>query len=88
MVYINQTIKNRIYSLGTEKQLKFLSGKGGLTDEEYKLLILNHQNKPDSIIEDELCISKETRQEMEQLIKIKMAVAVFHCVDYTMEHED
>lgn len=84
---MNQTLKDKVYGKGTRKQLMFLAKCGGMNEEQVTLMLLAHDGKSDSCIEDMMNISKDTRKRIEDAIAAKLAIAVFHCIDVTMDCE-
>ena len=85
---MNQALKDRVYGKGTRRQLAYLAEIGGMNEEQLQLLMMLHDGKSDAYIEDTMSITKETRKRIEDAISAKLSIAIFHCIDFTMDAEE
>ena len=84
---MNQILKNRIYSYGTQKHVDLLAKLGGMNEEETKIFNLNHQGHTDLYIQEEMGISKSCLGRIEESISAKVKIAVFDCLNYRIDHD-
>ena len=83
---MNQNIKARVYQRGTKDQAKFMARISGMNEEQEKLFLLLHDGKDDDFIRDVLGLSKKSFDRVEDAVRVKLLLAVFDCINYTMEH--
>lgn len=83
---MNQILKERIYQMGTQKQINFMAHIGGMNEEEKQLFNRLHEGKPDSVIQDELNMSRKTYNRIEESVRAKLLLAVFECINHHMEN--
>ena len=82
---MNQILKDKVYHLGTPKQVEFMAELGGMNEEEKKIFRLIHDGKSDLFIQEEIGISKNGYVRVEEAIRAKLLLAVFDCINYRME---
>lgn len=82
---MNQILKDKVYHLGTPKQVEFMAELGGMNEEEKKIFRLIHDGKSDLFIQEEIGISKNGYARVEEAIRAKLLLAVFDCINYRME---
>lgn len=85
---MNQILKDRIYGKGTKKQAEFMALLGGMNTEETTLFMLLHEGHSDLFIQEEMCLDRKSFNRIEEAVKAKLTIAVFHCIDITYEHEN
>ena len=81
---MNQILKSAVYALGTADQLEFLADLGGMNAREKKFLMLLHEGQTDAFIESECGIDHKKYQSFEQMVRLKLTVAVFNCINQAM----
>lgn len=84
---MNQALKDRVYGKGTKKQLLYMAELGGMNEEQRTVLLMLHEGKSDTFIEDTMGITRETRKRIEDAISAKLSIAIFHCIDVAMDAE-
>lgn len=84
---MNQTLKDRFYSNGNSRHVKYVAKKGGMTDEEADLLRLLNEKRDDHYIMDSLSIDKNRLQALEKSVGIKTAYAILHAIDFCIHYE-
>lgn len=84
---MNQTLKDRFYSNGNARHVKYVAKKGGMTDEEADLLKLLNEKRDDHYIMDSLAIDKNRLQALEKSVGIKTAYAILHAIDFCIQYE-
>ena len=85
---MNQYLKDIVYGKGTQRQIDFLARLGGMTDEEYKVFNLIHQQATDLDIQLEMALDKKTYARVEESVRAKLLIAVFECINCHMEHKE
>lgn len=83
---MNQVLKDSVYGMGTQEQVDFLAVLGGMNEEDKTLFQLLHENKPDLFIENKMAIDRKTRSRIENLVRMKLGIAVFRCICFTMDN--
>lgn len=81
---MNQVLKNSVYRIANQKQVDYIAEKADLSEEEKQILIMWHKGINDLDIMEELYISKNAYEATEMIIKTKVAVSVFGCIDRCM----
>lgn len=81
---MNQILKNSIYTLGTQEQLDFLAVTGGMTESERRVLQMLHEDCTDLTIQESLGIPRKQYPSVEQMVRLKLALAVFECINKAM----
>ena len=84
---MNQIIKDVIYSKGTQRQIEFMANAGGMNDEEREVFQMIHEGKTDLYIQEEMSLSRKSLDRVVESIRAKLTIAIFHCIDYTMDKE-
>ena len=85
---MNQYLKDIVYGKGTQRQIDFLAHLGGMTDEEYKVFNLIHQQATDLDIQLEMALDKKTYARVEESVRAKLLLAVFECINCHLEHKE
>lgn len=85
---MNQAVKSAVYGKGTQRQLCFLADTGGMNDEERRLLQMIHDGKGDLDIQETLGLDRKARERVEESVRAKLTIAIFHCIDFTMWEEN
>ena len=84
---MNQTLKDRFYSIGTKLHIKYVAAAGGLTEEEAAVLSLLNEKRDDQYIMDALAIDKNRLQALEKNVGTKTACAILHAIDFCIQFE-
>ena len=84
---MNQTLKDRFYSIGTKRHIKYVAAAGGMTEEETAVLSLLHEKRDAQYIMDELAIDKNRLQALEKNVGAKTACAILHAIDFCIQFE-
>lgn len=84
---MNQYLKDAVYCTGTQTQVDYMINVGGMTEEEAHVFQLLHEGKPDDVIQDRLGMSRKYYERVENQVRRKLLVAVFHCIDTAMVAE-
>lgn len=84
---MNQTLKDRFYSNGNSRHVKYVAKMGGMTDEEADLLKLLNEKRDDRFIMDALSIDKNRLQALEKNVSTKTAYAILHAIDFCIQFE-
>lgn len=84
---MNQTLKDRFYSNGNIRHVKYVAKTGGMTEEEAELLKLLNEKRDDHYIMDALCIDKNKLQALEKNVSIKTAYAILHAIEFCIRYE-
>lgn len=83
---MNQAIKDMIYSLGTSRHINFMAFLGGMSDTEKRVLQMMHEGRTDLYIQTELCLNKDSFKQIEEIMRRKLTLAVFNCIDYRIDN--
>ena len=83
---MNQILKDSVYGKGTMRQIDFIAELGGMNAEEYRLFVLAHEGKSDNVIRDSMCLSRKAYDRLEASVRAKVAIAVFECINYRLNH--
>lgn len=78
---MNQVLKNSVYRIANQEQIDYIAQKADLLPEEEKILNLWHKGENDLDIMEEIGMSKNAYEATELIIKTKVAVSVFGCID-------
>lgn len=84
---MNQTLKDRFYSNGNSRHVRYVAKMGGMTNEEADLLKLLNEKRDDHHIMDSLAIDKNRLQALEKSVGIKTAYAILHAIDFCIQYE-
>ena len=84
---MNQTLKDRFYSNGTQRHIKYVASVGGMTEEETEVLKLLHEKRDDEFIMDALSMDKKRLAQVEKMVGMKTAYALLHAVDFCIKFE-
>lgn len=84
---MNQAFKERFYSNGTKRHIKYVASIGGMTEEESKVLELLHEKRDDNYIMDALSIDKKRLSQIEKMVSQKTAYAILHAIDFCIKFE-
>lgn len=84
---MNQYLKDAVYCTGTQSQVDYIKAAGGMTNEEVEVFQRLHEGKPDEVIQSELGMSRKYYERVENQVRRKLLVAVFHCIDVAMNSE-
>ena len=84
---MNQAIKERFYSNGTVRHIKYVASVGGMTEEEARVLQLLHEKRDDEFILDALAIDKKRLAQVEKMVGMKTACAILHAIDFCIKFE-
>lgn len=84
---MNQALKERFYSNGTQRHIKYVASVGGMTEEETEVLKLLHEKRDDEFIMDELSMDKKRLAQVEKMVGMKTAYALLHAVDFCIKFE-
>lgn len=82
---MNQIIKDKVYGKGNIDQVRFIAERGGMTTEEYSVFVMLHERIPDEVIQQNLGIDKKTFARIEESISAKVFIAVFECINRSMD---
>lgn len=81
---MNQVLKRCVYSLGSDAQVEYIAKVGGMTDVEKEIFYRMHRGDTDLTIQTDLCMSDSAYQINETAVRLKVAIAVLHCIDDSM----
>ena len=84
---MNQALKERFYSNGTQRHIKYVSSVGGMTEEETEVLKLLHEKRDDEFMMDALSMDKKRLAQVEKMVGMKTAYALLHAVDFCIKFE-
>ena len=84
---MNQTLKDRFYSIGTKRHIKYVVAAGGITEEEAAVLSLLNEKRDDQYIIDSLSIDKNRLQALEKNVGTKTACAILHAIDFCIQFD-
>lgn len=85
---MNQYLKNAVYEKGSRAQLAFLEEISGMTELECKMIEAWHEGGlTDEGVWLKLGLTQTSAKPVEDAIRAKLAIAVFHCIDYCMFFE-
>ena len=84
---MNQTLKDRFYSIGTKRHIKYVAAAGGMTEEEAAVLSLLNEKRDDQYIMDSLSIDKNRLQALEKNVGTKTACAILHAIDFCIQFD-
>ena len=84
---MNQTLKDRFYSIGTKRHIKYVAAASGMTEEEAAVLQLLNEKRDDHYIMDSLAIDKNRLQALEKSVGIKTAYAILHAIDFCIQFD-
>ena len=84
---MNQALKERFYSNGTQRHIKYVASVGGMTEEETEVLKLLHEKRDDEFIMDSLSMDKKRLAQVEKMVGMKTAYALLHAVDFCIKFE-
>lgn len=84
---MNQAIKRSVYQRGNQAQVEFVARLGGMTEEEQRLFKMLHDGLTDLEIQEELALSQKAYNYVEQSVRAKLLLAVFDCINYTMDNK-
>ena len=82
---MNQTLKDCIYSKGTDRQLAFLAELGGMNEEEIKAFTMFHNGEKDRYIMSKLLLDEKPFKKLERSVRDKLIIAVFECIHIAMQ---
>jgi len=82
---MNQVLKDTVYGKGTAAHVSFMARCGGMNDEETEILKLIHEGKTDVFIQEEMSMSRKAYERVEESVRAKLLLAVFHCINFTMD---
>lgn len=82
---MNQNLKDCVYGKGNQKQVDFIAEIGGMNKEEKTVFNLLHEGKSDTFIQDELGVSRSAYIKLEDSVRTKLTVAIFHCINIAMK---
>lgn len=82
---MNSVLKTTIYGKGNSAQVKFLAELGGMNDEESRMLTLIHKGHSEVYIQQEMCLSRKSYERIEESVRAKLLIAVFHCINKCMD---
>lgn len=82
---MNQVIKRVIYTKGTPEQVDYIAKIGGMSDDEREVLRCWHDAKTDLFMQEEIGCDKKALSDIEICTRMKVAIAVFRCIDRCME---
>lgn len=82
---MNQTLKDCIYSKGTDRQLAFLAELGGMNDKERKAFEMFHRGEKDRYIMSKLDLDEKPFKKLERSVRDKLIIAVFECIHIAMQ---
>lgn len=85
---MNQVLKDRVYRMGTQKQVDYISKIGGMNEEEYNVFNLIHHGYTDLYIQEELNLSRKSYDRIIESVRAKLLLAVFECINYKIDKED
>ena len=83
---MNQILKDTIYGKGAKTQVQFLADLGGMNEEETQVFWLIHKGFSDLRIQEETAMSRKAYERVEESVRAKLLLAVFHCINYTMDN--
>lgn len=84
---MNQVLKGSVYGKGTKRQIDFMAEAGGMNEEEATLFQLIHEGRTDLDIEMAMSLDRKARERIEESVRAKLTIAIFHCIDFTMQEE-
>ena len=84
---MNQALKERFYSNGTQRHIKYVASVGGMTEEETEVLKLLHEKRDDEYIMDALSMDKKRLAQVEKMVGMTTAYALLHAVDVCIKFE-
>lgn len=84
---MNQVLKHDIYGRGNKQQVEFVAQLGGMNEEETKMLMMLHDQKPDSYIQDVMGIDRKAFNYIESAVRAKLLLAVFDCINAKMDND-
>lgn len=82
---MNQILKDVIYSKGTQAHVDYLAEISGMNNDEKAILQYAHEGQTDLYAQEELGFSKGTFKDKELLMRIKVVLGVFKCIDRCMK---
>lgn len=85
---MNQTLKDCIYSKGSERQLVFLAELGGMTEKETTAFRMFHTGEKDRYIMSKLDLDEKPFKKLERSVRDKLIIAVFECIHIAMQTKD
>lgn len=84
---MNQIMKDRFYSNGTERHLKYVSAVSGMSEDEKAILTMLHEKRDDDYILDMLGMDKKRLAQVEKAVGMKTAYAILHALDFCIKFE-
>ena len=84
---MNQVLKRTVYQRGTKRQAEFMAAMGGMNQEETNMLLLLHEGRDDTFIQDALGISRSAAELIEESVRAKLLLAVFECINFTRDNQ-
>jgi hypothetical protein len=85
---MNQVLKSVVYGKGTRKQAEFMADIGGMNDEERQMFLLIHDGESEIGIQAEMGLSRKSYERIEELVRAKLSLAVFECINAYMINKD
>lgn len=82
---MNQVLKDTVYGKGTQRQVDFMAEIGGMNQEERKVFQLIHEGKSELYIQEELSLSRNSYERLEETVRAKLLIACFECINCHME---
>lgn len=83
---MNQTIQRRVYQLGNRDQVAFIANLSGMDGEVRKVFEMLHRGCKEREICDTLGMEHDAYSAIEDMVKIKLALAIFDCINFKMQN--
>lgn len=84
---MNQVLKKTIYGKGNNQQIEFLEKLTGMNAEECEVFERLHKQESDLEIQTEMGLDKKAFALIEELLRVKLAIGVIECINYTMDNK-
>ena len=84
---MNQIIKRTVYGKGNNQQIEFLEELTGMNDEEREVFERLHRQESDLTIQTEMGLDKKSFALIEELLRVKLAIGVIECINFTMDNK-
>lgn len=83
---MSPTLKDAVYTLGTERQVSAIAERGGMTAEEKQMLFYFHSGEKDRYIMSQMCLDEKPFKALEKKVRKKFLVGLFELLNYAIDN--
>lgn len=85
---MNQTLKDSVYTLGTDRHVDAIAAHGGMTAEEKQMFLYFHRGEKDTYVMSKMSLDEKPFKALEKKVRKKFLVGLFRLLDYAIDNID